>query len=97
MKQQYFLTVSWCKRERGIFCDKAGGGFSKDEPHTQAEMLHILGPFWIILSPQSECFTAEQMTEYVAFRPLEEYSGQYGIALMVEQIPIRSSFEGGTR
>lgn len=91
MEQRYFLTVSWCKGPRGIFCGKAGGAFSKDEPHTQAEMTHILGPFWLILNPQSDLLTAEQVAEYSAFRPLAEYSDQYGIALMVEQIPIQAA------
>ena len=84
-QQRYFLTVSWCDGTRGIFCNTKGVAFTKlGEPHTEADMIGILGPFRIILSPQSEPFTEKQMTEYTRFRPLEEYTNEYGIAYKPE-------------
>ncbi len=79
----YFLTVSWCNDgRRGIFCSDEGNGFSKEgEPHTEHEMWEILGPFALILNPQSLPFTEAEIGEYIIFRPLPEYTKKYGIAL----------------
>ena len=89
-EQAYFMTVDWCKNgTRGIFCDMAGHCFRKDgEPHTELEKQEILGPFWIILSPESELLTEEQVAEFTFWRPLEEYSSQFGIALKRQDVPI---------
>lgn len=85
---RYFLTVDWCKKgHRGIFCSKEGQCFRKEgEPHTQSEMLTILGPFWIILDQKSEPFTQDELAKFTYFRPLAEYTNQYGIALRKEVI-----------
>ena len=91
MTDVYFLTVDWCKKSgRGIFCDINGKAFSKDgEPHTELEMWEILGPFDLILSPESQVFTEEQVAEFTYYRPLAEYKGEYGIALREEDVPIK--------
>lgn len=79
---RWFLTVDWCnKGERGIFCDTDGNPFSKETQHTQEEMIEVLGPFFIILDPQSVELTPDDIKGYCQFRPLEEYSGQYGYAV----------------
>jgi len=81
---KYFLTVSWCnKRPRGIFCSKTGQGFSRDDrPHTEKEMQEILGPFWLILSPESLPFTENDFAEDLSWYPLAEYTNQYGYAVL---------------
>jgi len=85
----YLVTVEWCSDEhRGIFCNVEGQCFRKDgEPHTQEEMDSCLGPFTLILNPKSEPFTEEEVAQYTHFRPLAEYSNEYGIALRREVIP----------
>lgn len=91
-EQAYFLTVDWCnKGARGVFCGKDGSSFRKERPHTEIEMLTILGPFWIILKPKSELFTYKELEEYTRWRSLDEYSGQYGIAL--KEVDSESSTE----
>lgn len=79
---RYFLTVDWCKEnKRGIFCDINGKGFWKDnEPHTEEEMRDILELFFIILDPKSEPYNEEALKQFNIFRPLAEYTNQYGIA-----------------
>jgi len=91
MTETYFLTVKWCgKGPRGIFCSRGGTGFRKDsESHTAEEMWDILGPFFMILSPKSQVFTEEEVAEFTYYRPLGEYSGEYGIALKEESVPIK--------
>jgi len=91
MAESFFLTVDWCKKSgRGIFCDAKGNAFWKDEePHTYEEMWGILDAFYVILSPQSLAFTEEEVAEFTYYRPLAEYSGQYGIALREKDVPIR--------
>jgi len=86
---RYFLTVEWCQDgQRGVFCDVQGRSFPKDgEPHTDPEIREILGPFALILDPASQPFTEEEVAEYTVFRPLAEYSDQYGIALKEEVSP----------
>lgn len=81
--EAYFLTVDWCAQgERGVFCDGEGRCFRKDgAPHTELEMQKILGPFWVILAAKSELLTAEQLSGFTSWRPLEEYSNRYGVAL----------------
>ncbi len=87
---RYFLTVDWCNdNQRGILCDSSGRGFNEDTPHTNLEMQTILGPFWIILNPQSEVLTESELAEYKYWRPLAEYSNQFGIAYKTEDVPIR--------
>jgi len=79
---RYFLTVDWCsKGNRGVFCDGEGNCFSKPEAHTKDEIWEILGPFDLVLSPQSELLTEEELRQYHRWVPLAEYSNQYGIAL----------------
>jgi hypothetical protein len=82
MESAYFLTVDWCKDgRRGVFCDSTGCGYRKDDaPHTELEMHEILGPFWLILAPESELLTEQQVSEFTLWTPLAEYSNQFGIA-----------------
>ena len=82
----YFLTVDWCKSgARGIFCDDKGRCFRKDEtPHSAEEMAEILGPFFLVLSPESLEYSRETFPTSVKWRPLAEYSNSYGIAVAQE-------------
>ena len=82
---KYFLTVDWCNQgKRGIFTDKQGIGFFKDEsPHTKREMVEILGCFAIILNPKSELYTETQCQKNLRWIPLAEYQHQYGILIEV--------------
>ncbi len=86
MEEAYFITADWCNQgRRGVFCSKNGDAYRKDkEPHTKAEMLDILGPFFMILSPSSDLFTKKNIEEYNHWIPLEEYHNFYGIATMAE-------------
>ncbi len=78
----YFLTVDWCnKGNRGIFCTHDGKPFRKDEAHTEDEMQEILGVFWMIFKPQSILFSQSELAKFNKWRPLAEYSNQFGIAL----------------
>lgn len=52
-----------------------------NEPHTEAEMEKHLGVFGIILDPQSELFTIEQVKDRNCFVALAEYSERFGIAM----------------
>jgi len=83
---KYFLTVDRCNvGRRGLFCDHLGRCFSKDDlPHTAEEMIDILGPFWLILSPASSVYSAETFPTDVLYTPLGEYSNCYGIAVPKE-------------
>ena len=98
---RYFITVEWCSNgQRGIFCSSRGVPSRKDgEPHTQEEMDTVLGPFTLILNPKSELFTEEEIAKFTYFRPLAEYTNQYGIALREHDVPKRVSHnptqEGG--
>ena len=94
MKQAHFLTVSWCNSgERGIFCDREGHAFRKKngEAHSPEEMRAILGPFWLILNPESKLLTEDELAEYNHWVPLAEYKNEYGIVMKVEDIPIRGA------
>ena len=85
---RYFLTVSWCHNEwRGPFVNRQGTGYSSETPHTQDEMQGILGPFWLILNPQSEPFTAEELARYIVFHSLAEYQHAFGIAADPDRLP----------
>jgi len=76
------MTVEWCNSgKRGVFCDTYGKPFSQEQPHTDNEMREILGHFWMILSPKSEPFSQSELKRFNQFRPLPEYTNQYGIAL----------------
>lgn len=80
----YFLTVEWCDNgRRGVFCSETGVAYRKDnEPHTDAEMMEILGLFWVILDPRSEEISRVELEEsYTRFIPLAEYSNRWGIAV----------------
>jgi len=80
--KRWFLTVDWCNQDkRGIFCDTSGNSFSKSTQHTEDEMWEILQAFAIILNPQSMELTSEELKQYHLYKPLAEYSNQYGIAL----------------
>jgi len=83
MEQAYFLTVDWCNKEqRGIFCDPNGGCFRKDDaPHTALEVQTILGPFWVILAPESHLLSMQEVSEFTLWTPLAEYSNQFGVAV----------------
>lgn len=80
---RYFLIVDWCSSgQRGIFCNKNGNAFAKDsKPHTEDEIWEILDMFSMILNPTSVSFTEEEVKEFNKFRPLAEYSYEYGIAI----------------
>lgn len=80
---KYFLTVERCSDgQRGIFCDKSGNPFSKDAtPHSTEEMHKILDAFWIVLGPLSLPFSEDDVGQHTMFKPLAEYSNEYGIAL----------------
>lgn len=79
--KRWFLTVDWCsKGNRGVFCNLEGQSFGKDTQHTEDEMWEILGPFEMILSPQSIELSEDELKKYHLFRPLAEYSNQYGYA-----------------
>ncbi len=84
----YLMTVEWCSDgRRGIFASRDGKPFCKEgEPHTEEEMDEVLGPFWMILSPKSEPFTEEEVAACTCFRPLAQFSEEYGIALRPEQV-----------
>ncbi len=85
VKTRWFITVEWCKNgHRGIFCDKEGNCCVADQKHTDDEMAEKLGPFWLILDPQSTELTMEQLQEYKQWYPLAEYSHVWGIALKQE-------------
>lgn len=80
-EKKFFLTVDWCnKNKRGIFCSKDGNAFNQDHPFTEDEAWEILGPFDLILNPQSIELTAEELKAYSKWYPLAEYSNKYGIA-----------------
>jgi len=89
--EAYFLTVDWCdKGPRGIFCSRDGKPFREDgKPHTEQEMHKILDLFWLVLSPKSEKFTYAELSEFTYWRPLAEFSNQYGIAHRADEVPIR--------
>lgn len=80
---KWILTVDWCNQgKRGIFSDLKGNCFWKEEnegKHTEDEMYKILGMFDLVLSPQSELISDDEMMEYKWFTPLDEYSQMYGI------------------
>ena len=79
--KRWFLTVDWCgKGHRGVFCDRNGNAFGKDSQHTEDEMGEILGPFDLVLAPQSLELTDEEAAQYTCWRPLAEYTHQYGVA-----------------
>tara|TARA_Y100000310_G_scaffold309474_1_gene353600 strand:+ start:1409 stop:1669 length:261 start_codon:yes stop_codon:yes gene_type:complete len=85
MEVHYFITVQWCgKGRRGIFTDRQGSGYWKETPHTEEEMIALLGHFHLILSPESTLLTQEDLTEYIRWLPLAEYQHQFGIAVKEE-------------
>ena len=79
--KRWFLTVEWCSQgNRGVFCSLNGNSFSYEIQHTEDEMWEILDAFYMVLSPQSIELSEDEVKEYRRFRPLAEYSNQYGIA-----------------
>lgn len=84
----YFLTVDWCgKGNRGVFADRGGNGFWRDDrPHTYAEMVEILDVFAVLLNPESQPFTPDELAGYRRFVPLAEYSDAYGVVLPQEAV-----------
>ena len=79
--KRWFLTVDRCSQgERGVFCDTNGNSFGKESQHTEDEMWGILDAFYMVLSPQSIELDENELKEYHLFRPLAEYSNQYGYA-----------------
>jgi len=83
----YFLTVDYLgKGQRGVFCNMDGGCFRKDgRPHTEEEMCDILGPFAVILAPQSIAYTVEELHEHTRWFALAEYSNEFGVVVKVEE------------
>lgn len=86
--QKYFLTVDWCnKGRRGVFCDREGNGFWKeDAPHTEDEIFEILDMFEFVLSPQSLLLSEDELKEYTHFIPLAEYSYKFGRAIKPDTV-----------
>lgn len=81
-EEKYFVTVDRCNQgKRGIFCDRKGGSFIKETPHTAKEMNDILGPFFLVLNPKSEMFTEDDFKKFTKWIPLAEYKNNYGIAI----------------
>ncbi|HUT57369.1 MAG TPA: hypothetical protein VNA25_05790 [Phycisphaerae bacterium] len=79
---RHFLTVCWCdKGPRGVFCARSGGAAVQDEPWTQAQAQEMLGPFALILGPETREMDEENLAQYNRFLPLAEYQGEYGIAV----------------
>lgn len=79
--KRWFLTVDWCNQnKRGIFCNAKGETFSKETQHTEDDMWEILGAFDLILNPQSIELNEDELKAYHAYKPLAEYSYQYGVA-----------------
>ena len=86
--KRFFLTVEWCNNgQRGIFSDARGNAYSKETPHTQAEMFAILDIFAIILNPQSIGLTERELHQYTSFQPLAEYSNAFGIVHKASDSP----------
>ena len=82
MDKRYFLTVDRCnKGNRGIFCSYTGECFSKESPYSEDEIWKILGPFDLILFPESTLLSEEELKAYCRLVLMEEYSNQYGVAL----------------
>lgn len=83
--KRYFLAVNWCNKvKRGIFCSKTGIPFSQNHPFTEEESWNILGPFNLILNPQSLELTEEELKTYRKWYPLAEYSNEFGVAYKSE-------------
>lgn len=80
---KHCLTVRWCSTgQRGIFCDAEGHPASKDDaPWLAEDWEKTLGPFWLILNPQSREYTEAEIATFTRFRALAEYSYEYGIAI----------------
>jgi len=86
-EQRWFITVDWCNQgRRGVFCNSRGTGYSKETEHSNLEMQDILGPFWMILAPLSVQLTAEELAKYKFWLPLAEYSGEFGVARVDEEM-----------
>ena len=84
-ERRWFVTVDWCnKDQRGVFCNSAGKASSRETEFNQKEMQDMLGPFWLILAPLSVRLTADELAAYKFWRPLAEYSGEFGIASTVD-------------
>ena len=85
-EKRWFVTVDWCNKGcRGIFCNCTGQTSSEEAEHSHQEMRDMLGPFWLILDPVSMQLTADELAEYKYWRPLAEYSDEFGIAGKVEE------------
>lgn len=81
METRHFLTVDWCKEgKRGIFCNRQGQAYSKERPWTEDEMGEVLGPFDLILAPESMELSDKEVAEYRWWTPLAEYQDQFGVA-----------------
>ena len=93
-EKRWFLTVDWCNYDqRGIFCNSRGTGYSSETEHGNLEMQDILGPFWLILAPVSMQLTAKELSAYKFWRPLAEYSGEFGIASTRDDVPLNQLSE----
>jgi len=80
--KKYYITVERCNDgERGILCDSEGKGYCKSTQHTDEEMNKMLGHFWMVLDPKSECFTKEDFMKIKRWKSLGEYNHQLGIGL----------------
>ena len=80
-EKRWFVTIDWCNHDRrGIFCDRRGRASSRETEYNHKEMQDMLGPFWLILNPISIQLTADELATYKFWRPLAEYSDEFGIA-----------------
>ncbi len=57
--------------------------------NTEEEMYDILGIFSIVLTPESLPLTEEELSKFTYFRPLAEYTNEYGIALEESDVPLK--------
>ena len=93
-ERRWFVTVDWCNNDqRGVFCNSKGKTVSSETEHSQDEMEEMLGPFWLILSPVSIQLTAEELSAYKFWRPLAEYSDEFGIASTRDDVPLNQLSE----
>ena len=78
----WVLTVDWCnKGRRGVFCSRDGDISMKRTQHTRDEMDKYLGPFCLVLDPQSIQMTVGEIKKHNQYIALGEYSHMWGIGL----------------
>ena len=77
----HVISVSRRDGVRGIFIEMATCSCTwKKEPFTDDEMHRYLGPFALILKPQSMTITHADMADYLYSEALAEYQKVFGIS-----------------